>query len=145
MAVGAVSGPMDRLWWLLSAELREGLLAVGPDEMPAAQLQHQFVREINGILQGDDLYDESAWRGMPLGGVAAGLIAQAPAGLPADDRTRLNRLLLEALFPMALANARTGPTFEGREVVFGEVMGRNFVAHISTSLPRRRPASAATL
>ena len=127
MAVGAVSGPMDRLWWLLSAELREGLLAVGPDEMPAAQLQHQFVREINGILQGDVLYDESTWRGMPLGGVATGLIAQGPAGLPADDLTRLNRLLLEALFPMALANARTGPTFEGREVVLGPRAGDYYI------------------
>ena len=127
MPVGAISGPMDRLWWLLSAELREGLLAVGPDEMPAAQLQHQFVREINGILQGDDLYDESAWRPLPLGGVATGLIAQAPAGLPAADLTRLNRLLLEALFPKALANARTGPTFEGREVVLGPRAGDYYI------------------
>ncbi|GAH88831.1 unnamed protein product, partial [marine sediment metagenome] len=106
-AGSAHAGPTARLWRLLSDDLRDGLLAVGPNEMPPAPLQHRFVREINAILRGEGLYDASAWRGVALGEEAAGLISRGLANLAADDLTRLNRLLLEATFPTAITSARS--------------------------------------
>jgi len=123
----AAAGPMARLLGLLSVDLREKLLAVGADDMPDGPLQNQFVREINEMLRGGELYDESTWRGVALGGEATGLIARGPDDLPEYDRTRLNRLLLESIFPASVVLARSGAAFEGREVVLGPRAGDYYI------------------
>ena len=100
--------PFKHFWGLLGAEFRQKLLAVEPDEFPPLELQHAFVREVNRILD-------------------AGLLERGLDALPPRERTRHSRLVLEKIFPEDIAKGKSGPTFEGREIVLGPRAGNYYL------------------
>lgn len=121
------AGPMARLWALLSADLQDDLQAADPQYVPPAELKHRFVNQINEVLASQALFHADDWQTTPLPSEAAGLISSSSTALTGTSLTRLNRLLLEALFPNALMGARNGPTFQGREILLGPRAGKYFI------------------
>jgi hypothetical protein len=119
--------PIRRFWSRLSGGLREALLATVPDERPAAGLRLRFLVEANEILRQADFRSPDVWQSDQLPKEAQRLLSVGAGALPAAKRTRLNRLLLEAAFPIALARGSGGPTFDGRQIVLGERAGSHYL------------------
>ena len=122
-AASAASGPVGVLWQGLTRDLREALLATGPGKQPEAGLQDRFCREVNAMFHRPGLAGSAAWQAVRLGAEGQSLRRLAAADLTPTKRTRLHRLLLEAVLPKAIARAAAGPTFEGREIVLGPRAG----------------------
>ena len=122
-AVSATGGLLRRFWEQLSPELRDGLLATPADKAPPAKLRHGFVGEVNALLAGDDFYDAAAFQAVSPPSEAQTLLRIGIEELPPRKVTRLNRLLLEMLLPQGLAKGKSGPTFEGREILLGPRAG----------------------
>jgi len=63
-------------------------------------MKEDIVKRLNDALARPDFYDETAWLGRAIPAEAtAGLQQAAEGDLPPRERTRTNRLLLEAAFP----------------------------------------------
>ena len=118
---------VKRFWTALSPELGRELLATPPSEAPPVKLQHRFARQVNDLLNTQILGDAELWQAKELPSEARELVALGPEKLPPAKRTRLNRLLLESLFPGVLAKANAGPAYEGREIVLGPRAGNYYI------------------
>ena len=119
--------PLARLWGLLDAGLQKDLLAVTEGETPPADVQNRFIAELNRFVRGTELYDANTWRDVSLGDEANRLIKDGIGKLPPRKRHRLNRLMIEAIFPDQIARSRFAPTFVGREIVLGPKAGKYFL------------------
>lgn len=69
---------------------------------PSGWLETALVNDLNGLLQGASLYDPARFADVALPDEVWSLILQEPRGF---DLTRLNRLLLEAAYPLELARS----------------------------------------
>jgi len=119
LAGSGAGGAAVSFWKRLSADLGRALLATPAGQWPRPELQHAFVREANAILRRADFADPETWKSIDLPAEARALMAAGAERLSPMKRTRLNRLLLEALFPDGITQSRNAPTFEGREIVLG--------------------------
>ena len=91
--------PGRQIWQRLSDPLKRALttsIEQSPGEL-SGELVEQLVDELNGMMGDPALYDATAWEGVKLNAEARGLLEQG-AGLPGGQRTRLNRLLLDAAY-----------------------------------------------
>jgi hypothetical protein len=66
-----------------------------------AQDKGAVLKQFNRVLTNPKLYDAAAWNGVPLDPEATDLLSNAT--LSAEDRLRLNRLLLESAYPGLIA------------------------------------------
>ena len=128
--LGPVSGdehPVKSFWALLTPGLRQGLLATPTGAEPSAELRGRFVREVNDLLTGRSLWGWAVRQRVQIPEEAKDIAAAGVENLPPMKLTRLNRLLLEALFPEAITKAKAGPIFEGREILLGPRAGDYYV------------------
>ena len=99
-------GPHRRIWELLSPEARSmvqlGQQAGGPDKAKQADI----VDALNRVLKKRDFYRPADFQDVPLPDAAKELLKQDRDALSYDDSQKLNRLLLEAAWPQALAKFR---------------------------------------
>ncbi len=94
--------PARRIHDALRPEARQYLAALSPDAL-TADMRAGILDEFNRVLREPDLYDEQSWEGVALPSEAEALLEPLRADLSAADVVRLNRLLLHAAFPNALA------------------------------------------
>jgi len=102
----ATPSPAKRMMSLLKPNERQGFAGLATDAAPNAQSQSLIVRVLNGLLRQRDLYDEASWKGVDLPADARDLLGRKRAELSATQVTRLNRLLVQAAFPGAIAPAK---------------------------------------
>ena len=89
-----------RIWSRLPESVRHRLDAVGADNVEEQVDVLLAVRgEFNGMLNNEDLYDRVAWPPKTLSPEAQHLLARVVENLSAEERRRLNRLLIDAAFP----------------------------------------------
>jgi hypothetical protein len=98
--------PADPLSTYLSGQFSKGTRSLldqyDGTSTPSAGLDSALVNELNGLLQGPSLHDPSRFADLRLPDEVWSLILQDPQG---PDLTRLNRLLLEAAYPLELASS----------------------------------------
>lgn len=102
--------PSQRIWSLLTEEERQTFIdAEKPPEQPKPrdfekfqQVVERSSRALNRLLERDDFYDPESWRGIGASPELKELQQQDYAALPAGDRQRFHRLLLEAAYPGAI-------------------------------------------
>ena len=121
------STPLARLLGLFDQQARESLMQLPHQEDPPEATQRSFVNQINRILAGRGLYDAKTWESVTLPDEAKGLLSRGMDRLSLSRLTRLNRQLLEAIFPKALAKSQDQLTFEGRQIVLGPRAGDYYV------------------
>jgi hypothetical protein len=97
------------LWRRLSDAAQQEISAYTTNSDGKA-LQADLVKEINGIIQTNSLYEglrreKMQLAGVTLSGQAKSLLGQ---GLQGDQLTRLNRAILEDAYPQAMPNSRGG-------------------------------------
>jgi len=85
-----------------SADTRNLLDQYDGTSGPSSRLETALVNELNDLLQAASLYDPSRFADVALPDEVWSLILQEPQG---PDLTRLNRLLLEAAYPLELARS----------------------------------------
>ena len=101
---GASAG--RRVWDLLDDGLKQRLRERDPESTDVSahwRLADDLREEINKIIDRPDFYEADAWNDVSLGKEARGLIEDGPDELSAQRRARLNRLLLEAVYPYEIA------------------------------------------
>jgi ABC-type transport system involved in multi-copper enzyme maturation permease subunit len=102
--------PGKRIWTRLDAGLRKKLTDVATSQEPnraAADLLEPSLRgALNAMLSQRDLYDEAVWAGAKPSAEANALAARGVDKLSEDELRRFNRLLLEAAFPLEIAQAK---------------------------------------
>jgi lipopolysaccharide export system protein LptA len=79
------------------------LQAVRSDRAPSPSAQAQIVDLLNRALRARDLHHPDAFAAVELPGDAADLLAEGTDDLTQEEVTRLNRRLLEAAYPGAIA------------------------------------------
>ena len=95
------SAPIERIRDLLRGKMPE----VKPGKKPLKRLQAEIVTELNGLLQSTDFHDAAVWGDGPLPGEAQVLLDRGPESLSHTELCRMNRLLMEALFPSSIATS----------------------------------------
>jgi len=103
--------PGRQIWQRLSGPLKTDLTAAfeqSPGEL-TGELIDRLVDELNGMLGDPALYDAAAWEGTTLNAETRGLLEQG-AALPVTQRTRLNRLLLDAAFSSEIRKGESSET-----------------------------------
>lgn len=81
--------------------LRKQFNNVVDDKAPNASTQSELVKALNRALKAKTLYDAEAWKGIELPADAQALLAKETR--TADEVVKLNRRLLEAAYPGAIA------------------------------------------
>jgi len=125
----AEDSPIQALRRLLGQPLLAALTAAPSGADPPHTLHRRFVDAVNGILRGRDLYDPERWTSVQLPDEANELLDAGFDRLEPMKRTRLNRLLLEALLPNAITKAKNRPVFQGRQIVLGPRAGNYYIVH----------------
>ncbi len=108
-AAAEADSPGKRIWTSLDESLRKRLadVAAKPEDRAAALgVESRLRGDLNELLSKRDLYDEAAWTSAKPGADAKALLARGVNRLNEDEVRRLNRLLLEAAFPLEIAQAR---------------------------------------
>ncbi len=85
----------------LTATTQQLLNGYNSENLPSPELQEALITGLNALLSGASLYDSQRFRQVRLTATIQALIAQNPSGA---DLVRLNRLLLEGVYPMDLAD-----------------------------------------
>ncbi|MBI1900390.1 MAG: ABC transporter permease subunit [Planctomycetia bacterium] len=112
------STPAKRIWELLGKEERDRLETLADREQNRQQNSSVLVMLMfNDLLSNRELYQAEYWKDVSLGKEAQGLIAQQSQNLSEAELARLNRLLLDAAFPVEI---RPGG---GTEVLFSYLGG----------------------
>jgi hypothetical protein len=97
------------LWRQLSDAAQKEISAYTTNS-DGKELQADLVKEINGIIQTNSLYEGLRREEMQLAGVTLSTRAKAllGQGLQGEQLTRLNRAILEDAYPQAMPNNRGG-------------------------------------
>ena len=99
--------PSKRLWGFFSPRIRKAVKdGRQPTGLEDAQKSKMTIA-VNRILKRPDLYQRSHFSSVRLGPEARGLLKRKPETLSDNELRRLNRLLLEAAYPKAVAKSRT--------------------------------------
>ena len=114
----------------LSAAGAATLAAYNPATQPTAAVLSQIVTELNTILNASLMYTPARFAGVPL---PPQLELEAQASPPPAERLRVNRLLLEAAYPFALAPAAIACTGADVALERTTVMGQLFARRLSAS------------
>ena len=90
--------PGKRFWNRLSPVLQRRLTRIPADGALDSKSSKLLIQELNVILEEPDLYDEAAWKGVPLCMEVRALLEKA-ADLDTPEAARMNRYLLESALP----------------------------------------------
>lgn len=93
------------IWKNLSPDAREAAKVIAASETPAVEARRTLLQGINRILGERRLYDEQIWPVETLVPEAQELLKTEPNTLHELEVVRLDRLLLEASMPQALAKS----------------------------------------
>jgi hypothetical protein len=80
------------------------LAAYAGCSVPSAELTKGLLADLNKELEGPVLYDADRFAGIAITEKIRGLLQTDPVGMDRKDRTRLNRLLLEAVYGNSLVS-----------------------------------------
>ncbi|MFP4107340.1 MAG: efflux RND transporter periplasmic adaptor subunit, partial [Phycisphaerae bacterium] len=119
--------PMRMFWKALSDDLRAEILLVNELHAPPMEVKHELIAQINRMLQSREFYAGADWPKAVLTPEIEKLLETGPKNLPPMELTRLNRLLLNSLFPTGIVEPLNKPLFEGREVVLGPRAGKHYI------------------
>jgi len=119
--------PGKRIWSRFDANLQKKLtdIAAQPDDRGASDaIEGRLRGDLNAMLSQRDLYDETAWANPSTkpNAEARALAARGVDKLSEDEVRRLNRLLLEAVFSLEVAQAKPA---EISFAYFGAPLGGN--------------------
>jgi len=97
--------PAQRIWQRMDPALRQHLRAL-PLETPLEAVEKvRVLEDLSRILRQPDLYDPALWERTSINGEVAALLERGLPGLTARETGRLNRMLLEAALPEAVAKS----------------------------------------
>jgi|GEM_PF-1584854 len=103
----AAASPAGRVWAYLPESVRALVEETPPGAAPAAEERPALARALTSVLLEPDLYARDAWQGVRLDADTRALLADHAQGkLRRPQILRLNRYLLEAAWPAALAPSR---------------------------------------
>lgn len=96
--------PKQRVWRALPDKLRSQIIGspISGEDRVAPQLRATTLEALNGLLARRDLYAATAWPAADLGPEARDLARREIQSLTGDELARLNRLLIEAAFPLEI-------------------------------------------
>lgn len=104
----AAPSPGKQVWALFDENFRKSASGSSAANSPWQGNPYYELRdELNAVLPHRELYDPSAWAGVPLPDEARRLIERGVDQLADDEVPPLNRLLLEAAFPDEISPSRT--------------------------------------
>jgi len=95
--------PGKRVIASMDQRVADLLPGVDNTEPPSETNQGQMVQQLNRVLENPNLYSAEAWSGRAVPAEAEELINRGPANLSPAEVVLLNRRLLEAAFPGAIA------------------------------------------
>jgi hypothetical protein len=127
---GAVDPVSSFLLGALPAGEQAALAAYNPTTLPSAALVTQIAGALDAILAAGSIYNTSRFAGVPL---PPGLKAEAEAGPPPAEAARVNRLLAEAAYPLALAPAAIACAGGDVEIARTTALGQVHAHRISAS------------
>ena len=108
-----LKNPPDALSKYLAEHLSEGtkreLQAQDPAKLPPRSLRSALVDDLNRITEGECIHTPERFASIKLSDEALDWLQQKPSG---KDLVRLNRLLLEEVFPSELAKLREPKDFD---------------------------------
>lgn len=94
----------------LRAITRTELESWQPPAIPSERLKVLLVEDLNAIMEGDPIWDETTFQGVILRPETQALVDLNPLGLPDslsdEEEMRMNRLLLEDAYPIELSKER---------------------------------------
>jgi Type IV secretion-system coupling protein DNA-binding domain len=89
------------LWGRLRETTRAGLTGWNENKPIAPGLKQALVEDLNGVLEGDSIWDGARFAGVHPGPETVQLIHSNPVG---EDRSRLNRMLLQDAYPREISS-----------------------------------------
>ena len=104
-AAASEAQPLGRLWQALPEAGQEAFARAAEGEAVGPDARTALLAGLNETLDARDLYAPDVWPLATLNGEASKLVAHGTAELPAEELVRVNRLLLEAVLPGALAQS----------------------------------------
>lgn len=107
-AAGAQNAPSPakRIWSLMPEKVRK-LVALASNQMsPLRQTRYEILDSLNAILKRRDFYRKADFAGLELPDKAKEMLARKRADLTEREVQQLNRVLVSATFPRALAQPR---------------------------------------
>ncbi len=106
-AQATAPGPsaLKRIWEGMPKEV-QSRLSEGPQDHEPGDTRAMILQGLNANLERGDLYLAELWPNAALHKELAGLLQQGIQRLPERGRLRLNRLLLEAALPEAIASSQ---------------------------------------
>ncbi len=107
-AAGAQNAPSPakRIWSLMPEKVQK-LVALASNQMnPLRETRYEILDALNAILKRRDFYRRADFAGLELPDKAKEMLARKPADLTEREVQQLNRILVSAIFPRALAAPR---------------------------------------
>jgi hypothetical protein len=89
------------LWGRLRETTRAGLTGWNENKPIAPGLKQALVEDLNGVLEGDSIWDGARFSGVHPGPETVQLIHSNPVG---EERSRLNRMLLQDAYPREISS-----------------------------------------
>jgi hypothetical protein len=102
-AKDAPDSPGERRVW---ERLKGRLADVKPNRVPPKNKKADVVAALAEILAAPDFYDPNVWNPSRLSPEARYLVRKGVPNLTFEERVRLNRLVLEGIFPGAIAKSK---------------------------------------
>ena len=90
---------------LLDEETQNILNSWNPGEKISMEMKLLLVNQLNNIVISETFYNASIWGSSPLPSEAAHFVEKGTENLTPDETMKLNRLLLESIFPNSLNKA----------------------------------------
>lgn len=109
---------------------RTALAAYDGKQPPAAPLLAAIVAVLNGVLPSATFFDPARFAGVKLSPALLEFVASNPAG---SERIRLDRLLLEAAYPLELADVSVASADVELSIERTTLLGPAFVHHLYAS------------
>lgn len=100
---GQAETPQGRFLAQLPDEVAQGILRLPADRTPNQGTQERIVKELNTVLGSGGLHDDGVWPKQSLPDDARNVLARPAEERSSSEVILLNRRLLEAAFPRAIA------------------------------------------
>ena len=115
---------------LATQQLLDAYNSAHNTQAPSPALEQDIVNELNTLLSGPSLYDASRFAQVKLSAEILQLIQQNPDGA---DLIRLNRLLLEAAYPLELADCTIALSSGTVDITRCTLLGQAYVHRLEAS------------
>ncbi len=96
---------VEIIWNLLDEEMKKNLSVWNPGENVTTEMKLLLLNQLNTIVVSETFYDAATWGNSPLSPDGAKLAEKGKENLTPTETMKLNRLLLESIFPDSLKKA----------------------------------------